>query len=303
MIVTRVKAFVETDTGKKVLKYSTYAFNLILFAIISFQIYSVGIVDMVQNIPSNPIFYLIFLLLYILLPLSEFAIYKRFVPIGFLESQRVLHLKRVYNKFVVGYSGEVYLYNWLNKTYSNSNAFSIIRDNNTLSLLASWIMVVGIIGYITLFGDNHLLILFSDEIYNYFIISGLVLVVFVILSLKIKDYIFSLNLSESLSVTSIHLSRNVASSLLQALQWYVIIPDVSLSVWFNFVAIQLVVSKIPFISNKELIFISLSMYVGGKMDIQLETFTILLVMNFVLDRLLGLGTIVWQRLSHHESNQ
>lgn len=114
----RLKEFTDSDSGKIIIKVVRHLFHLLIIAILIWQIWTIGVTEVIRSVPVNPLFYTLFLMLYAGLPLSEYFIYKRLVPLSFLESQWVFHYKRIYNKFFIGYSGEVYLFAWIKKRFN-----------------------------------------------------------------------------------------------------------------------------------------------------------------------------------------
>lgn len=288
--ITRIRAFFRTKTGRKLAWISKHLFNGALICIILYQIYKIGVIEVLKSLPLNPFFYLIFIVIFLTLPFTEYLIYRRFVPLKLLESQRVFHIKRVYNKVFVGYSGEVYLFSWFKKRFKRTSkeVFEFVRDNNTISIIASWIVVAGLSGWLLITDETGLVSKIQDEIRLFLALIFVVIVLFIILATIFRQKLYGLNFKESSYIFSIHSFRTITLAVLQVLQWYVVIPLAGFKLLFNFVAIQMVIGKIPFVPNKELIFISLSIYLAQFIELPLEQFTSLLIVNLILEKLFGL---------------
>jgi len=287
---TRIRAFFRTNSGRKLIRISKHIFNGALICTILYQIYKIGVIEVLNSLPLNPLFYLIFIVIFLTLPFTEYLIYRRFVPLEILESQRIFHIKRVYNKVFIGYSGEVYLYSYLKKRFKQTSkqVFEFVRDNNTISIIASWTVVAGLSGWLLVTDETGLVSKIQDEIRLFLVLIFILIVFFVILANLFRQKFYGLNFKDSSYIFSIHSFRTISLAVLQVLQWYVVIPLAGFKLLFNFVAIQMVIGKIPFVPNKDLIFISLSIYLAQFIELPLEQFTSLLIVNLILEKLFGL---------------
>jgi len=294
---TRTRAFFRTSTGRRLIRLLKYGFHAALVGVIVYQLYTIDPLEVLKSVPGNPLFYLIFLVMYFSLPLTEYLIYRRFAPIGFIDSQWVFHRKRVYNKFFIGYSGELYLYKWLNERFQRTSAevFAYVRDNNTLSIIASWICVSAIAIWLLATDQTGLVSEMQHEIRLFLglVFGGLAL--FVVAATMFRQKIYTFSKADSVYIFGVHALRTFALAVLQVVQWYIIIPTAGFYLLFNFVAVQMVIGKIPFIPNKDLIFISLSIYLGQYAGLPLETFTSLLILNLLMDKLLGLASLFFHK--------
>ena len=76
------------------------------------QLLGAGLAGLGRSVPADPRFYLYFALLYMSLPIGDFAIFRRLwgIPLG--GGLAALIKKRIANEVVLGYSGEAYFYAW-----------------------------------------------------------------------------------------------------------------------------------------------------------------------------------------------
>lgn len=271
---------------KKAVRY------LLQFFIVGYLIYQlneIGLSQIINSLPLKPLFYLLFLLIYFSLPLAEVIIYRFKWPLTLKNSFPVFIQKKVLNTDVVGYSGEVYLFHWA-KTYlgkTTSEALHFIKDNNILSSVASTVITVLLLlffitqGYINIYdyiGEVTLL--------NWILIgSGVSIAGFVIY--KFRDKIIALNTSDSLKIFSLHAFRIVLINILQIFQWHVALPDISLSVWFTFSAVQILASRIPFLPSKDVLFVNVALEMTGVMAISREVLVGVLTANLILQRIIN----------------
>ena len=104
-----------------------------------FQLYDVGVIDVLISLPENPFFYLIIIVIYFSLPLSEIFIYRVKWKFDSWQAFFVFIKKKVVNAEIFGYAGEIYFLNWARKELKIpvDKAFSFIKDNNILSSISS----------------------------------------------------------------------------------------------------------------------------------------------------------------------
>jgi len=228
-----------------------------IVGVILYQLFEIGWGDVLRNLPTHPLFYLLFFVLYLTLPTGEVFIYRQVWPVSKWRLFKAFLSKRVYNEEVMGYSGEFFLFvrarNWLDK--EDREILRSIRDNNILSAVSSNLVAFSLIGILVFTGVIEL----DDLIGNvdlFYIITGIVLVAALIaVVVQFRSYIFNLSWKKASVIFSIYLTRFVFHHSLMILQWAVVIPETPLSIWFLFVAIIIVVNRIPFLPSRDLIFL------------------------------------------------
>jgi hypothetical protein len=103
----------------------------------------------------------------------------------------------------------------------------------------------------------------------------------------------------ALSVAAIYLGRQLVGMALQIAQWAVALPNVGLRTWFTFGAASTIVSRIPVIPNKDLIFVSAGIGLAGILNISSASVAGMLLVISALRRLLHFGLFttisVWER--------
>jgi hypothetical protein len=292
---TNLEAYFSSEQGKMTAKVFKYTIQALVIGILVWQLWNIGLVSVIQDFPVHPLFYLLFLLIYFSLPVSEFFTYKRHVPLKFLDSQSIFIKKRIYNKTVVGYSGELQLFFWLKKHHDipEKQAFRIVRDNNTLSTIASTFVTVTLLAGFILSGNITLLENLNINVIGYLGGIAIVVLVLVLLLRRYKEYLYSMNRRDTLSILGIHSIRLYLLAFLQILQWAVVMPEVEVHIWVTIISMQIVLSRLPFIPNKDLLFIAASLEYGQHADISATGLAALLVVNHVLDKLLNGALFAW----------
>lgn len=107
-LATRITAFFESERGKRILKWAQRIINVAVAGWLIYQLTVIGWAKFWHELPSNPLFYILFAALFLQLPLFEVGIYRLLWAFDALRAVPIFILKRVYNKDVIDYSGEFY---------------------------------------------------------------------------------------------------------------------------------------------------------------------------------------------------
>ncbi|PHS25821.1 MAG: hypothetical protein COA84_07220 [Robiginitomaculum sp.] len=232
------------------------------------KISKIGWAEVITALPGNPAFYLVFVLIYLALPLFEVVIYQRLWKRPLWHYAPFFLRKQVYNAALIGYSGEAVFCFWAQSKLglTTRSALMAIKDNNILSAMASnsatILLVLAFIGTGQISWLNT-----SGNSFGLYIGFGLG---FTLMS-SMAVYCFRKKLiampgRDAVIVLAIHVFRVFAVMLLQALQWSIVIPQAPFSVWLAFLTAQFLMTRIPFLPNKDLLFLGLSLSLAGMVD-------------------------------------
>lgn len=283
--------FSKSPKAHKLFSWLRRLLLLSIFVFLLYQFWEIGWEKVLASLPVNPFFYLLYVPIFLLLPGSELYIYRILWKTRFREIFPVLLVKKVYNNDVVGYSGEIFLFNWANRTLNKKNIDLLrdIKDNNVISSIIS--TVVTLIALFIFFETN-------PEIFNrwfqkipnnelwYILISSIILTIIVY---KFRKFLVSLPLKTSLRISFIHFIRHCLVLGIQIYQWHIVLPNVPMYVWFTFIAVQLVMTRLPFLPSVDLIFLSLSIKLTQIMGEPLAAITAIMTINSVMGKALHLG--------------
>jgi hypothetical protein len=289
--VERLKNFISDHKSILTKTYQIAIYGLLL-SILIYQLVDIGFQNLLQATPTNPLVYIIAVVLFFVLPVSEYFGYSRFIPLGFRESIPVFIKKRVINKNLINYWGEFDFYVWLTKRMphlTKRQLFDIIKDNNIISSIASIIIVVGLLFFLVFYYDMSSLVGSSWNLIAYTLLGLSLFALLITISKKYRVY--SLNLADTLFLTNLHVSRMLFSSVLQILQWYLAISDVTLFELFIFLAVQLVISRIPMLPGKDLLFISGSLMLTNYIPVSVEELAAIMILNNIIDKILSIGSL------------
>ncbi|MEM1397429.1 MAG: hypothetical protein AAGH38_08285 [Pseudomonadota bacterium] len=222
-----------------------------------YRLSQVGWADLLQNLPSSIWFYVIFAVRYLALPFSEVPAYERVWKVPLWKYITAFIRKRVYNSAVVGYSGEAFFTLWARRRLDLPEKVILfgVKDNNILSAFASNFSTVALILFL-LIGDNlqpgldaapgAVFFFVLAFLSSFGLVAAVVLFGSKVLHVTRRDAAF---------IATIHGVRMLATIVLHAALYAVAIPGTPLEVWLVFIALQLVISRIPFLPNQDLVFL------------------------------------------------
>ena len=257
-------------------------------AFLIYQLSDIGWGSFFESLPTQPLFYLLFLLIFFALPITEIFTYNFSWDISFREGIPVFLKKRVFNKSVMEYSGEVRLFTWARKNFhaSDKEVFKVIRDNNIMSSVASTLVAFSLL-LAFLLGDQITLMKYLKRSGNVVTIVGVAFISVILLAVafRLRKYFFSMSKKVALSVCGIHVLRLIILNIAQVLQWHIVMPDTPLRIWFTFLSLQIILNRIPFLPNKDLIFIGTSLEVSKLINVSSAGMAGILVTQGVLEKI------------------
>jgi hypothetical protein len=290
----RLSRWAATPVGKRVITAARWLTVLAVVVYLIDHLADVGWREVWRALPTNPWFYILFLAGYLVLPLCEVVIYRAVwrAPMG--SSLPVFVRKMVYND-VMDYSGEAYLMLWARRTLGlePKRAFSTVKDVNILSGLASNTMTLAVLAVFIGTGQVALLLKTNPDSSLYLWITGLLALAIIALILLFRRRIFALPGGLSWFVFGMHIVRVVAGLGLLALQWAAALPGVVFSVWLFFLTARLLLSRIPFLPNRELMFMGLALGLSGLVNVPQADITGLFVAGGALALALNLAMFLF----------
>jgi len=285
----RWSEFFKTERGKAAGRWARRIFLVLMIIWLLYQLTEIGWNNVLKSLPVDPLFYILLLLLYLALPVSLLFVYSRIWKFPKLRGFLVFLLMKVYNQNVVGYSGEVYLYLWARKNVGKKDLDILkdIKDNNILSSISSTIIAVGLLSAFVL-TDQIKLFKWLPTPNSWYITAGIiVLIILGFVLYKFRHFIISMRFKTASSIFAIHSVRLLFIQFIQILQWHIELPHIPLHIWFTFVAMQLMMSRIPFLPNQDLLFFGASIKLTGVMHIPKAEIAGLLLANQVVGKVIS----------------
>lgn len=234
--------------------------TLLMVVSLGRELFGSGLDGLSDNLPSNPLFYLAFLLYYLGPPTFDFVIFRRLWNIP-LDGMAALHKKRISNEVLLGYSGEAYFYAWARqRTKMVAAPFGAVKDVMILSAIAGNAVTLAVMAIALPFGIDLLTPTYQNYAYGSLALILATSLPFLIFSKRV----FSLSRRLLGWVFSVHCLRIVVGSVLIALAWHFAMPEVPILVWLLMSAGRLLVWRLPLVPNKELAFSFLAGIVIGE---------------------------------------
>lgn len=240
------------------------------------------------ELPTNPVFYLLFVLFYLWLPLTEIVAYRVIWPVNAWKSLPVFIKKRIYNREVFQYSGEIYFFAWARKQGSRSDleVAKDIRDQNIVSSVGSTLVALVLVAVFLRLGEQSLTDWIGRQDIALMIGTAVVAVGLVALMVWFRKHIFAMAPGTAIIILGVHVGRFVFEQALQIGMWVAAIPEVPLGVWCTYAALSLVISRIPLVTNRDLLFASISISLAAGMALPVEAIAALMLV------VAGLGKVM-----------
>lgn len=233
--------------------------SLAFIVTIIWKITVFGFAQALDTLPASAIFWFAFAGYYLALPSSEWLIFRRLWGLpaaGFVALLR----KMVSNEVLLGYSGEAYFYTWARRHAELVTApFGAIKDVSILSALAG-----NMITLVMMFAAWPLVGTIAPQFHaRTVLLSAGVIIAMSMVVLLFRSRIFSLQKPELNAIFGVHVARLIVTTILSGVMWHAALPDISL-IWLILLAtLQLLVTRLPFVPNKELVFASLAIFLVG----------------------------------------
>lgn len=206
-----------------------------------------------------PLIWPALVLLYLVQPLFDFAVFRRLwnLPVAGMDA---LLRKNVINEVLLGYTGEAYLYVWARRAASAvASPFAAIKDANIVSALLGNLLTL----VLAAVSATQLRELDFVQRMGPALWSGLIPLAISLGVLLFGRRVFSLSSNQLVYVTVVCALRLAVWTWLNILIWKMALPDVPTGLWVVLLAVRCLVSRIPLISNKDLVFGNLILLLLG----------------------------------------
>lgn len=230
--------------------------------VIAAVIYAMRGVDparLLAMVPTSPLFWAVFTASYLAGPASEWVIFRRLwsLPHG---SFAALMRKLVYNELILGYLGEVYFYKWARRHIQLEAApFGAVKDVAILSAIAGNVVTIILLMIVwPLMGTSQLGLESRPIVW-----SLAVVLLTSLAAMFFRKRLFSLPRTDLRFVLIVHFARIAVTTLLSAFMWHLVLPEVPVLWWVLLATIRLLISRLPFVPNKDVVFAGLAVFALG----------------------------------------
>jgi len=246
------------------------------------ELFGSGLAGLSRAVPQNPLFYVAFALLYLSSPAGDYIIFRRLWGIP-LSGFAALLKKRIANDVVVGYSGEAYFYAWARQNAKMVAApFGAVKDVSILSAIAGNTITLAMIAVALPKGLHLLTPAQMSTLETSAAITFAMSLPFLIFSKRV----FSLPRAKLWWIFGVHCLRLISGSVFIAFAWHYALPSVSIGMWLILAAGRLLVSRLPLVPNKDLLFANFAILLigpdGALSDLMAMTAALVLLVHVVL---------------------
>lgn len=286
-------------TGKRVIKAVRTVSLAGVLGVLIFQLSDIGWDQVLSSLPQHPLFYLLLVAMYLLLPLTESLIYGRLWRLRPLSCLPIMIRKRVLNVDVVGYSGEIYLFTWAKGRVAQpaGKLMGMIKDNLILSSAASFSAAAVLLGGLALTGQIDLGALVDTPRPLYAGLAALAAVFLGSVLFRFRHVIFSLTRRTLTMLGVAHMLRFVIGYVLQIAAWWIVIPSAAFETWAVLLVVSVVINRIPFLPSSDLVFVSAGAGLTPLLDVPVAPVVSMLLVRSAFDRILNLllfSSTVWR---------
>lgn len=286
-----VSAAVAHPIGKQVLLWLKRALFVGVLYILWTQISAIGWEEVLINLPANPLFYLFWAARYFLTPAFETRTYAIIWKRPMVRHFWVFMRKRIYNSAVAGYSGEAFLTLWANRNLdlTTKQVLISVKDANILSAFSSNMATLVLLVAALATG-------LTDPVVNELAYGRWMLVGFMMLTgslafavLVFRRKILSLNWPDTRAIVLLHGSRQFLLVAFAILMYAAAVPGVPLHLWLSFVVLYMVLTRIPFLPNHDLVYLSAALAISASVGVSESVIAGVLVCEVALTQTTNLG--------------
>lgn len=271
-------------------------------AIIAFLLYKLTLMgwdNVINSLPLNPWYYILILAIFFTLPVFQVFIFRVNWKISRWELFLVTLNKRVLDREVLGYSGEMYVYFWARKRLgaSDREILHVIKDNAIISSVASTLAAVALLGVFFAFERVSLPREWANPSFYQITVIIFCLILVAGLAVRFRKNILHLNRRDVMTIFFYNMIRLVVIHGLQLIQWIVIMPETPPINWMTLMAWQIIIERIPLLPSRDLLFVSTGIEMAGLIHVSSSAMAGLLLVNSVVYKILNLFFFIFTYFS------
>ncbi len=259
-----VSAFSLTPAGRKLL---SIALSVSILAYLAHAVSDIGWGEVLDVLPGNPLFYMLVAMSYMATPVTEYIIFRRWWPLT-PRALAIFSKKRVLNEAVFGYSGDAYLFIWAREKLGahelGAGPLAAVKDVAITSALAGNAATLLMLGLALAMGGGPAVEqAFTGQAMKSVGLGFAFVISVSLFILLFSRKVMSLSARENTILFFLHCARLLVGSALLLLAWFVALPEVAVGTWIVLGALRMVVTRLPFVPNKELLFAAIGVTLTG----------------------------------------
>ena len=238
-------------------------------AYLLYELRGLDLEEVGRSLPRSVGFYVVLVTLYFLLPTVQLLAYRITWRFDLPAAIGAFIKKRILNKDVLGYSGEVYIFSWArdNINLPARSLAETVRDMNIISAAASTLVAVVLLTFFAVQGQVNIKSLLGETQAVALAGSLGLTLILVLVVLRLRRYLFSMRPRLAVAVFGLHMGRMMIRQVLEISMWHIALPEVPLQAWFTYAAVSIIVTRIPFLPSQDLVTMGLAVSISGMMGI------------------------------------
>ena len=278
--------------GRPTLRVLRWAVPILLLAFLGHRLTQLGWAHVWDARPDAPSFYLVLFLPFYVQPIADLIIYRNLLKVGRALPLFVLLRKRYMNGVMLDYSGEAYFFFWAQRNLDLRKGILLhaVKDSNVLSagagLAVAWLMVLALV----MGGDLQLPASLSGDLKTFISVGSLPLALCLVLVIGGRR-VTTLSRGEIAATFAIHLARSIVALSLEFVLWWVSGALPSAFACLEFVALRLLVTRLPLVASKDLLFVGIGVAAAGLMDLSTVKVAAVLVIATAFNLLLEFALV------------
>ena len=271
-----------------------WVFMASIVGLLFWRLNEIGWANVLANLPSQPLFYLFFMIRFFALPITETITYGRIFGHFSWGMFPVFMRKRVYNASVLGYSGEAFLIIWARRKLNLgfAGAAAKVKDGNILSAFAANLMTLGILGWLIVSGIDRQIDFRTTIPIPLIPLAMMFAGGAVVLVIVFFRRLVGMPIAEAGLISLAHLCRQIIQSLALAGMILIAVPGAGSSVVLIIVGLYLAITRIPFLPGQELVFLGAALSLAPLSGLNEASLAGVLVVDAALTLLLGFVVFV-----------
>ena len=277
-----------SPAGRLGIQVLRWGIPLALLAIIGHRLTALGWREIWSARPLNPGFYLLLVLQFFLQPFGDYLVYRNLWGRANTPPMKVILRKRLMNTFMLDYSGEAFFYFWAQARLKLAPGMLVhgIKDSNLLSGGAGLAMVYVMLLALLAVGGLHVPATLNNNGWLYALAGSVPLILCAVLVLGRRKFT-QLSSGQIATTFGIHFSRSALVLAVEFGLWELSGALPSAVACLQFVALRLVVTRLPLVPNKDLIFLGAGIAAAGMASLSVTPVATVLVILAAADLILA----------------
>jgi hypothetical protein len=286
-LLARLRAHPAGRVGLRLLRWSV---PIILLVIIGRRLSELGWHEIWVARPGNPGFYGLLVLQFLMQPFGDYFVYGNLWGAESTPPMSIILRKRVMNTFMLDYSGEVFFFLWAQEHLKLKPGMLMhgIKDSNVLSAGAGLAMLYLMTLMLLASGGLQIPAGISAHGWLYVLAGSVPLILCSVLVLG-RRKLTALTTGQIAGTFLIHFTRALLALGAEFWLWQLSGALPSAVASLQFVTLRLLVTRLPLVPNKDLVFVGAGIAAAGMTRVSVTPVATVLVILAAADLILALS--------------